>query len=272
MTDTPPTDSLPTDATSADTFAPTKASISGGYRWRPGLIALFCIGFGLYCLYDGFIAYPKQIAEYDKLEIILAKADPQHPEHSPEYAAWSNNANWPTLSARYGIEGSVQEVESYSDRTQGDVITQFIMAGIVFPIGAYALFIYLASGSRFVEADEHGVRDHKGQSAAWSELTGIESPKWDTKGIARLVFRTADGTEGRILLDDWKYDTEPVRAIYREALRHTDPEAYAKEMQRLEARQAALAAAENAVTDAGEQAREAVAETSESTPDRSPTA
>ncbi|MEM6394422.1 MAG: hypothetical protein AAF797_16770 [Planctomycetota bacterium] len=230
----------------AEPFLPTKATISGGYRWRPGLIALFCIGFGFYCLYDGFIAYPKQIEQFDKLELIVAKADPQHPEHDPEYVNWRSQETWNKLAEKHGIEGSITEVESYSDRSQGDVYTQFIMASIVFPIGLYALYIYISSGSRFVEADHEGVRDHKKQSAAWSDLTGIENPKWDTKGIARLVFKNSDGSEGRILLDDWKFDTEPTRAIYTEALRHADPEAYAKEMERLAARQAAQAAAEDA--------------------------
>ncbi|MEM6552018.1 MAG: hypothetical protein AAF750_07810 [Planctomycetota bacterium] len=249
MTDTPSTPPAPPTnpaAPPAEPFAPTKATISGGYRWRPGLIALFCIGFGFYCLYDGFIAYPKQIEQHDKLELIVAKADPAHPEHDPEYVNWRSQDTWNKLAEKHGIEGSINEVESYSDRTQGDVYTQFIMAGIVFPIGIYALFIYISSGSRFVEADVNGVRDNKGQSAAWSDLTGIENPKWDTKGIARLVFKNADGSEGRILLDDWKFDTDPTRAIYTEALRHVDPEGYAKEIERLEARRAAQAAAEQA--------------------------
>ncbi|MEM1211277.1 MAG: hypothetical protein AAGI68_03165 [Planctomycetota bacterium] len=251
----------PTPAAEASPFAPTKATVSGGYRWRPGLIALFCIGFGFYALYDGFIAYPNQIEQYDKLELIIEKAE----AGDPQYTNWRSQEAWTRLAEKHGIEGSITETESYSDRTQGDVVTQFIMAGIVFPIGFYALYIYIASGSRFVEADEQGVRDHKGQSPLWSELTGIDGPKWDTKGIARLVYKTAQGEEGRILLDDWKFDTEPTRAIYREALRHTDPEAYAKEMERLAAREAAQAAAEQAAAEAPPEPGDA------DPPDRTPT-
>ena len=40
---------------------PITAKMSFRYLWRLGLIALICLGGSLYCLYDGAIAYPKQL-------------------------------------------------------------------------------------------------------------------------------------------------------------------------------------------------------------------
>ena len=39
---------------------PTRATTWPGYRWRLTLIAVMCLGFAAWCMFDGLVKYPKQ--------------------------------------------------------------------------------------------------------------------------------------------------------------------------------------------------------------------
>ena len=45
-------------------------------------------------------------------------------------------------------------------------------------------------------------------------IQSVDTSRWETKGIAKLQYKTADGEEGSITLDDFVYDRAPIDDMY----------------------------------------------------------
>ena len=176
---------------------PLRARISNGYRGRLALIGLGLTAFGCWALYDGFIGYPAKAEVFAQLQ--------QMQEEREDWAT-----GWATYAQERGYETNPNKVKELNAK---DIWTQHVMAGICLPIGGFFLFNFLRSGGRTVEADENGIRGREG-SAAWDDVSDLDDSRWRTKGIARVQFKKPDGTEGKILLDDWKFDREPTVEIH----------------------------------------------------------
>lgn len=186
----------------------TRATISSGYRFRLLIIALGLTGFGVWSLYDGYVAYPKKIEDFQKLETYKAEHD-----------------DWQTSWQEYALaEGLPTNVNDIKPLEAKDITTQYMMAAFCLPIGLWFLWGFVRAGGRWVEADEQGLRDNKGRDAAWSVITGLGDDRWKTKGIAYVEFVDPQGATGRILLDDWKFDREKTTAIYQQVLAKVRPE------------------------------------------------
>jgi hypothetical protein len=180
----------------------TKAGISSGYRWRLGIIALVCLGFGVYCLYDGFYAYPRDNERYAMFERLQA----EHPD------TW--RARWEVLAAEHGLPRDPGDLKQRSDF---DIYSQYIMAALTLPVGLLFLFSYVRAGGRWIAADERGLQTSWGQHAPWDAITGIDKARWKSKGIAVVQYREPQPphAERRLTLDDWKYERDPTVALVR---------------------------------------------------------
>lgn len=176
---------------------PLRARISNGYRGRLILIGLGVTAFGCWALYDGFIGYPKKAQVFSELQAIQ--------EERPDWASY-----WSVYAAERGYETNPNEIKELEAK---DIWTQHVMAAICLPIGGFFLLSFLRTTGRTVEADENGIRGREG-SATWDAVTDLDDSRWRTKGIARVKFNQPGGGEGRILLDDWKFDREPTVAIH----------------------------------------------------------
>ena len=177
--------------------SPLSARISNGYRVRLALIGLGLTAFGCWALYDGFVAYP----ERGRVHAELVAMQEEHED-------WASR--WGEYAAERGYETNPNEVQGLK---QHDILTQYAMAAICLPIGGFFLFNFLRASGRRVEADAEGIRGREG-AASWDQVTDLDDSRWRTKGIAKVAFKKADGSEGRILLDDWKFEREPTVAIH----------------------------------------------------------
>lgn len=176
-----------------------KASISNGYRWRLGIIALMCIGWGLYCLYDGFIAYPAENAHYERYEAIKQA----HPD------TWRDE--WDRLALENNLPINPSELEHHEP---WDIYAQYIMAAVTLPIGLLFGVAFMRAKSRWIAGDEQGLHTSWGQHAPWDAITSVDKTRWKSKGIAVVYYRDPAGNgERRITLDDWKYEREPTTAL-----------------------------------------------------------
>lgn len=171
----------------------TRAAISPGYRWRLGIIGLVCLGFAAYCFYDGYYAYPLQ----RKTFVEFQKIQEENPLDYQE--KWTEHAK----ERGYSLEKPVE-------RTQMDIWTQYIMMAIVLPFGVIFTVSFLRSGGRWIEMNERGITTSSGQDVPFESITQLNKERWYTKGIATVRYRSDEGIERTLILDDWKFQREPI--------------------------------------------------------------
>jgi hypothetical protein len=181
-----------------------KATVSWEWRWRLALIATLGILFGAWALYDGLVAYPEHNrvrAEWDKLQ-----ADGR--EHE-----------WPAKARELGVS------EEQPDPMKGDtsILTQFIMAGITLPVGLFAGYHFVRSLTRWIASDERGLSTSWGEDVPFTTIQTLNKDRWKSKGIAIVTYEGDKGV-GKLVLDDWKFSTGPIRQMVREAEDHLRPE------------------------------------------------
>ncbi|MEM9751917.1 MAG: hypothetical protein AAF916_00870 [Planctomycetota bacterium] len=182
---------------------PVRATIAKGYRVRLAILALGLCGFAGWAAYDGAIGYPKKQAMYEDLEAFKE-------QHDDWQTRWADHAR----TKGYGEDIAKNPNELKPLKTH-DIGTQFTMMGICAPIGLWFVWCWLAAGWRYVEADEQGVRANGGVDLTWDQVQSIEDDRWKSKGIAYLRYQKDGGDDGRILLDDWKFNRNETTAIYR---------------------------------------------------------
>ncbi len=196
---TPPTSPTPTNPSTPT--GPIRSTISTGYRLRLGLMGLGLAGFGCWALYDGLVNYPQQNVIYAEFE----KFKETHDDWQTSWAAHAEPLGYETNYNKLKKRGQTK-----------DIYAQYLYAGLTLPFGLWFLSGFAKSFGRWVEADDRGVRNHKGVDVAWDQVTGMDDNRWKAKGIAYLRYDGGtSGGEGRVLLDDWKFDRETTDAIYK---------------------------------------------------------
>jgi hypothetical protein len=60
-----------------------------------------------------------------------------------------------------------------------------------------------------------------------SEIIETDASRWDRKGIADLVYRKADGSGGKVRLDDFIYEQDRIDEIFDRVQAQVDPDAFA---------------------------------------------
>lgn len=178
-----------------------------GYRNRLLMIALGALLYASWCLYDGLIKYPDQMAAYQAINEV--KKD--YPED------WKSK--WPEVAEDNGWDGTKEPDE----RTQGDITTQWLQFAIVFPIGMYCLFSVAIWSRRYVGADANTLYANGGVEVPFDQITRIDAARWENKGIAR-VYYTTGSAESNILIDDFKFERAPADAIFNRVKNAIDPD------------------------------------------------
>ncbi len=186
-----------------------KAQISPGYRWRLGIIAIATLAMGAYFVYDGAIGYPHIKAVYEAYN--EAKDAPGD----------NFQATWEARVQKEGWDVDLYTTPPHKD--DGDIFTQFLMAGLCGLIGLPILALFLHTYLRWVASDGQGLRANGGKHAPWDTITRVDKARWKSKGIA-VVQYAADGGQRTITLDDWKFQAQPTRDIMREIEMHIDRE------------------------------------------------
>lgn len=203
-----PDDSPATPASSARSI---RASIAKGYRVRLLILTLGLCGFGIYALYDGIYAWPKERAIYL-----------DHQDFKEKHDDWQSRWQDYALEQGYGTKFA-RNPNAIDSRGGYDIPSQYAMAAVCLPIGLWFAWCWFAAGRRYVEADEQGVRTNGGVDVPWDQVQAIEDDRWKAKGIAYLKHADKAGGEQRILLDDWKFNREETTAIYKLAQAKVSP-------------------------------------------------
>ena len=172
-----------------------RADTNPRFFLRFALIAVVCIGFAFWSLYDGYIAYPNQrIRALRYLEL----------EEADQLDQWETIAKengWP-------LENPGEPKEDYH------IGSQYFMAGVCGPVGLFFLYLYLRSRGRWIEANEAGLRSSWGQELEFDQILTLNKKQWKNKGIAKIAFQ-AGRRKKRLILDDCKYNRELIETILR---------------------------------------------------------
>ena len=182
---------------------PIRAEIDSKFILRFLIIGIVMIGFGLYCVYDGFIAYPKELEKAKGFYTQTVSPDGKMewtPVPAEQWQEIAEANNW-TLSEPHK-----------PDVMQGKIYWQYGMAIMSFLVGIPILVHYLRSKNAWIEADETGISNHSGQKVAYSEIEGVDKSRWEKKGIAKVAY-TADQKKKIFVIDDLKFLRKPTDEI-----------------------------------------------------------
>jgi len=143
----------------------------------------------------------------------LALGDPQKNTFSED----DQNDLWHAYASAKGVSVDVPPKR----KANWSIFTQFIQAGIAAPVGLISLFSWLSSFRRWIRSDETKIETHSGQEVAYTDITTLDKQRWKTKGIAVVNYRNEKG-QGKIILDDWKFDRAATEKVLRDVEAHLD--------------------------------------------------
>lgn len=182
---------------------PLIAKTSSRYLYWLGFIALFCVGFALWFLYDGTITYPRQRERAQTYEKLMKEG---------------RGSEWAEVAGEHGWSTD----DPGKPRSEVEIDAQLVYGAIAGVPGLFCVFVLLRVRGRWIELDETGLRTSRGRRVEFDQITTLDKKKWKTKGIARIGYRQG-GRKRRLVLDDWKYDDAPTAAILREVEARIDP-------------------------------------------------
>jgi hypothetical protein len=187
-----------------------KANISSGYRWRPGFFAIISLLFGVWFCYDGFVAWPRDKAIFEAYEQFTSE------DRLSEWPAYAAEQGWPTDQDNPG--------KAHSEL---DLIVQRVISFILLLVGIAYLVGWGRTFGRWIALDDGELVTSWGVRVPLDQVTAMQLDRWQSKGIAVVQYQ-ANGSTGRLVLDDWKYDREPTEQIVaavREQLGMDEPAA-----------------------------------------------
>lgn len=187
-----------------------RAESNNGFLQRFLLIAIVCMGFGLYCLYDGFIAYPKELARSIGYYVYHDFDDQEEPEFLADDMDMDFEAKWELLAAENNW--SIDKPKKRPAVIQSDIIWQYGMAIVAFLVGMPVLYNYLNSRNSWIESDGEQVATSWGQTMNFDQVQQIDKRKWEKKGIAKIAY-TNDGQNRTLLIDDFKFNRTAIGEI-----------------------------------------------------------
>jgi len=173
-----------------------KANIDRKYLWRLGLIAVVFLAMALWFCYDGAVTYPRQ------RERALKYQELKEEDRLSEWQEIAGERGWPT-------------VDPGEPKEETDIQAQFVMACVIVLPGLFFAFLFLLARGRWIELDGSELRTSGGRQVEFGQIVTLDKAKWKSKGIAKIHYRQ-NGRKRRLILDDWKYETDPTRTILRE--------------------------------------------------------
>jgi hypothetical protein len=181
-----------------------RADYDPSYFQRFLWMAIGCAAAGAWFLFDGAVAYPREL---DRCKAFWQSTDnPQEP--------WEpiDDDQWWEIAKTNGWSSEKPDVKP--DEQEDKIGTQFFY-GIASTLLAIPFLLkwYLARGT-WIEGDENGITSSRGQSFQFEQVESINKQKWEDKGIAKVRYRE-DGSVRRFVIDDFKFQREPMDRIIR---------------------------------------------------------
>ena len=189
----------------ADTPTTIHADSDPKYYLRFLFMGVVLVGFALWSLYDGLVAYPAQ------RERALVYEQMRDEGRAGEWAAYAEQQGWPP-----GLPGE--------PKTDADIKVQFIQAAVVTLIAVPLLLIPIRSRGRWIQADDRGISTSWGERIDFDRVVALDKKKWHKKGIAKVRYQDAGGRNRTFILDDYKFRRDPTDLILYQLESQIGPE------------------------------------------------
>ena len=174
----------------------TKAAMRPGYLWRAPAFAVLCLFVGVWFLKDGYYEYPRQ------REIFRAYSALAEKNELAKWRALAHERGWPEDS----------DVQQGKDHSDGGIMLQKAIGWALIPVSLLFAIGYVRMRARWIACDGQAITTSWGLTVPLEAVSSLNKDRWDTKGIAVAHFNH-NGQPGRVVLDDWKHETKPTRAI-----------------------------------------------------------
>ena len=158
------------------------------------IISVAFIGWGFYSVYDGKVGYPNENKLYELTH-----------EYDEATEQWTElpDGEWQANLTAAGFDPDKIRPNKLTYHSPWSINTQFIMAGLCFPVGLVSLVWLIYHGRRAPSVDEQGLK-FGSTTVSLESITVIDKVLWASKGIASIRYES-DGGSGLYKLDDWKH-------------------------------------------------------------------
>lgn len=201
----PPTPVEPTSedvpTTPAQTFAqPIVARPSRAFFIRRMLVAVGVLAAGLYFIYDGHVGWPARNDSIRAVQAEIATAEKNR----------ADDAALAKLRAR--------EKELGDFKSDMDIRVQKVLGYPLSLLGLYLLVRFLREGRGELRLENDTLHAPLHPPIPIASITGVNNVRWEHKGVAIFDYKLADGTTGRVKIDDFVFDRPPTDAIHDELI------------------------------------------------------
>jgi len=174
-----------------------QSRLATGYWMRKAILTVLFFGFGLWGVYDGWLAWPREAAAWREYNDVYLRLEDR--VRKGESLIGEDFRTWNELKAKYP--------QTPRERTETDVgIQRWIIVPLCFGVGALFLLTWRLSARRsYTYNDDGRLVAPEGVFRA-DEMTGIDMTRWMSKSIAMLEI--AGGPKGggtAVKLDAWIY-------------------------------------------------------------------
>ena len=185
-----------------------RANFTNSFLIRYAFIAVVCLGFMFWCLYDGLIGYPKLMGPALAFQAIQEREPkPSDSDAKREFLELAKENDWEMTAKKFEKISSISHLEA-------DIFQQFAMAVVSMSIGLPFLFLLVRSRGSWMEASETGIHTSWGQAMQFDQITLLNKRKWKDKGIAKVQYES-EGSKRKLILDDCKFDRDPTEEMLR---------------------------------------------------------
>jgi hypothetical protein len=190
------------------------------------LFTVAMVGFGIYCAYDGYYAWPLHNQRVEALATLhddARKDGIAAVQRLPKDSIIADLVYEPngTLKPSFSDGNADQVIKSIQNSTglgtpkdnYGLLLNQIL--AFVLPIGSILMLVRwlkMSTGEFRMEHDTLHAPGHP--PVPLTAFTEIDDSLWDKKGIAYVDYKLPDGTEDTIKLDDFVYDRNGIDDIY----------------------------------------------------------
>lgn len=175
----------------------TQSRLATGYWMRKAILMVLFFGFGLWGVYDGWLAWPREAAQWREYnEVYLPLEDRVR---KGESLIGEDFRSWNELKAKYP--------QAPRQRTDTDVgIQRWIIVPLCFGVGALFLLTWRLSARRSYTYNDDGSLVAPEGAFRADEMTGIDMTRWMSKSIAMLEISGGPKGGGKaVKLDAWIY-------------------------------------------------------------------
>lgn len=188
---------------------PIRADNDPKFSRRFLFMGIAAIGFSLWCLYDGFIKYPRE-----QKRALVWEEDFSDPNQPPE--------EWITYAEEQGWSTSIPQQSKTEEAYKTSIVGQYVMAAVAGLVGVYLISIPLRARGRWIESTEDGIASSWGQCFKFDNVVNLEKRQWKNKGIAKVSY-VENGRKRRFVIDDYKFDRYKADEILYELEQRIDP-------------------------------------------------